>query len=149
MSSTLSTESIEIEDSVWNELEKHVKEEYPLEACGLLAGKSDSLKISGIYRIENEAENPRVRYKMNPKEQYKAIEDLEEKGSEIRCIYHSHPDMPVFFSEIDKERGTLEDKPIFDASYLVISVRNGEVADYGFFGWDEEKELFERISKED
>ncbi|KXA96111.1 hypothetical protein AKJ39_05070, partial [candidate division MSBL1 archaeon SCGC-AAA259J03] len=101
---------------------------------------------SKIYKIKNEAKNPRIRYKMDPKEQYGAIKDLEERDLEIRCIYHSHPDMPVFFSEIDDKRATLQGKPVFDVLYLVISVRGREVVDYGFFGWDKGKEMFERVS---
>ncbi|KXA97901.1 hypothetical protein AKJ39_02830, partial [candidate division MSBL1 archaeon SCGC-AAA259J03] len=76
MSSNIQVRNVEIEDSVWSEVEKHAKEEYPLESCGLLAGRSDSSKISKIYKIKNEAKNPRIRYKMDPKEQYGAIKDL-------------------------------------------------------------------------
>lgn len=82
----------------WQAMERHVTEQAPLEACGLLAGKYDSVET--VLRVYNTEQSP-VRFCMDPQEQYNAFEWIEANGLELLGIYHSHPSGPETASATD------------------------------------------------
>ena len=87
----------------------HVAEQAPLEACGLLAGKNDS--VEAVLKVRNAAQSP-VRFRMDPQEQYNAFEWIEANGLDLVGIYHSHPSGPEIASATD----------IAEAAYEVIHI---------------------------
>ena len=76
----------------------HVAGQAPQEACGLLAGKDDS--VEAVLKIRNAAQSP-VRFRMDPQEQYNAFEWIEVNGLDLVGIYHSHPSGPEIASATD------------------------------------------------
>lgn len=71
---------------------------YPLEACGLLAGRER--RTTRLYAIDNILQSP-VAYEMDPLQQVKALLDLEARGETLLAIYHSHPGGPETPSPTD------------------------------------------------
>ncbi len=96
------------------EMIAHAREEAPLEACGILAGKED--RVVRVYRARN-ADRSRVSYRLEPEEQYRIFIDIEEKGWDILGIYHSHPTSPAIPSGIDLKQAQYP-----EAVYFVVSL---------------------------
>jgi proteasome lid subunit RPN8/RPN11 len=88
-------------------MRRYVSSQAPLEACGLLAGKGDS--VESVLEVRNADESP-VRFRMEPKEQYQAFEWIDAKGLELVGIFHSHPSGPETASPTD----------ITEAAYEVV-----------------------------
>lgn len=81
------------------------------EVCGILAGdrgdgaESES-RVEAIHRARNVADSPRTRYLIDPEQQLRIIEAIEDSGREVVGFYHSHPEGPPLPSETDAERAT-------------------------------------------
>jgi len=93
----------------WDEMQRQVAAEAPIEACGLLAGIQD--EVQRVVPIPN-ALNSASRYRFDPYEQLAAFERIEQAGLEMLAIYHSHPKGPPHPSQTD----------IDEASYPVVYV---------------------------
>jgi proteasome lid subunit RPN8/RPN11 len=96
------------------EIIQHALEEYPNEACGLLAGKNG--RVEKVYRMTNVEHSP-VTYRLDPEEQYRAFVEIEERGWELLAIYHSHIASPAYPSARDLELAFYP-----DSLYLIISL---------------------------
>ena len=79
-------------------MQHHVAEQAPLEACGLLVGKQDS--VEAVLKVRNAAQSP-VRFRMDPQEQYNALMWIEANELDLVGIYHSHPSGPETASATD------------------------------------------------
>ena len=75
----------------WRAMRRHVSRRLPLEACGLLAGKND--RVESTLGICNEERSP-VRFRMEPRAQWRAFQRIESAGLDLVGIYHSHPNGP-------------------------------------------------------
>ena len=93
----------------WDAMLIHVKNNAPLEACGLLAGKNNS--VEKVFLITNQAQSP-VRFRMDPTEQLNALESIDSNGLELLAIFHSHPTGPETVSATDIE----------EAAYPVVNI---------------------------
>ena len=118
----------------------HAREEFPKEACGLLAGwkeKNGDIVVKEAYRTKNIADSPH-RYEMEPRSMYEAFLDADSKGIDILGAYHSHPYGEPEPSAYDEERA----HPGF--IYLIVGLECGEKV--RAFIWDgknfEEMEVF-------
>jgi proteasome lid subunit RPN8/RPN11 len=85
---------------------KHIEDEYPLEACGLLAGISQ--RVEKVLPIRNIFKSP-SRYQMDPREQLRAFNEFEAEGLDLLAIYHSHPDGPAYPSGTDIDQAFYPD----------------------------------------
>lgn len=80
------------------QMRQHVIQCVPEEACGLIAGSNGcSLEI---YPMENILQSP-VRFLMDPEQQLKIFQHLENRGWDLLAIYHSHPTGPSTPSATD------------------------------------------------
>src|SRR5512143_3010555 len=79
----------------------------PLEGCGLLAGRGET--VERVLPIANQARSE-VRFRMDPREQLDAFEWMEANGLELTGIFHSHPSGPDHPSATD----------IAEAAYPVV-----------------------------
>ena len=68
-------------------------------------------------------EDRHKRYLIEPKDLLKAEKLAREKKLDVVGIYHSHPDHPARYSDYDR------DHALPNLSYVIVSVRGGEVAD--------------------
>ena len=86
-------------------MQRHVAEQAPLEACGLLVGKKDSVET--VLKVRNAAQSP-VRFRMDPQEQYNAFMWIEDNKFDLVGIYHSHPSGPETVSATDTAEAAYE-----------------------------------------
>jgi proteasome lid subunit RPN8/RPN11 len=100
---------LKIKQDQWIAMRRHVMEQAPLEACGLLAGNGES--VEAVLTMRNAAHSS-VRFRMDPQEQWQAFEWIEEQGLDLVGIFHSHPAGPETASVTD----------IAEAAYNVVQV---------------------------
>lgn len=104
-------------------LHAHAAEGYPHEVVGILAGDRAGHQVSRVQPLLNErADSPANRYQVSALHLARAERALEAEGLEIVGYYHSHPDHPSVWSDFDR------DHALPNMSYLIVSVRGGEVA---------------------
>jgi len=90
--------SLTVSREQWEQMRGYVEAQAPLEACGMLGGRAEIVEL--VLMVKNAAESP-VRFRMEPREQLKAFEQVEAAGLEILAIFHSHPRGPVSPSPTD------------------------------------------------
>ncbi|MCC7202617.1 MAG: M67 family metallopeptidase [Nitrospirae bacterium] len=95
---------------------EHAKNDFPLECCGILGGKNGV--VSHIYPMSN-IDQSRTRYLMDPAEQMRVFKEMRSLGTELKAIYHSHPNHPAFPSRTDVELAYYP-----EAVYIIISVND-------------------------
>lgn len=96
----------------------HSKEEFPNEACGILAGKEG--KIIKIYRMANTDKSSKTFF-MDPKEQLEAMKEIRNLGLDLIGIYHSHLETEAYPSAHDVELAFYP-----EASYAIVSIKDKE-----------------------
>ena len=100
---------LKIQPTHWQMMLEHVVEQAPLEACGVLAGKKDS--VEAVLKVRNAEQSP-VRFRMDAQEQYDAFMWIEANELDLLGIFHSHPSGPDTVSATD----------IAEAAYDVVHV---------------------------
>jgi proteasome lid subunit RPN8/RPN11 len=86
--------------SVLTDIETHARETAPDECCGLLLGGADSITASA--RARNIADEPRRRYRIDPRDHFGAVRRGRALGLEVVGAYHSHPASAPVPSETDR-----------------------------------------------
>ena len=79
-----------------------------------------------VHRARNAAESP-LRYIIDPAEQYRIMETIEEAGLDLGIIYHSHTRSDPVPSQTDINLAKLggTDMPAFPGTlYLIVGVKN-------------------------
>jgi proteasome lid subunit RPN8/RPN11 len=89
---------LRIPQSIIDALIDHARQDFPLEACGILGG-ADGV-VSRHYPMAN-TDQSNEHFTMEPKEQFAVVKDLRANGLEMLAIYHSHPETPARPSEED------------------------------------------------
>ena len=105
---------LEISEDLLNRIIEHARQEYPLESCGILAGKNG--KITKFYPMRNTKRSSTC-YLMEPEEQFRVFQEIEKEGLELTAIYHSHPHTAAFPSQRDVDYAFYPDSLI-----LIISL---------------------------
>lgn len=100
------------------EMIAHARAEDPYEVCGLLAGKDG--RILKLYRCQSAERSP-YRYLLDPKDQLRAMREMDENGWELVGIYHSHTKSPAYPSRTDIELAFYP-----EALYFIISLLDPE-----------------------
>jgi proteasome lid subunit RPN8/RPN11 len=94
---------LKLSSSLRDQMLAHVKACYPEEACGILGGLGEEVKL--VIAVENELHS-RVRFRMRPEQQLRALLNLEQEGLDLIGIWHSHPNGPEFPSPTDMAEAT-------------------------------------------
>ena len=89
---------IRIPEPIYRRIVEHAKRENPLECCGLLGGKDQT--VQKVFETQNVARSPNL-FSMDPKEELMVFEEMDNQSMEIIAIYHSHPHTIPFPSEAD------------------------------------------------
>ncbi len=110
----------------------YVNAHVPLEACGLLAGRNS--RVEKIFFVRNQAQSP-VRYVMDPLEQLRALEWIDDNGMDLLGIFHSHPTGPETVSPTDIAEAA------YAVTYVILARVGGEWRARGF--WIENDEYRE------
>jgi proteasome lid subunit RPN8/RPN11 len=72
---------------LYEQMIEHARAEAPDECCGMVAGRDgEAVKV---YQATN-IEHSHLRFMIDPKEQLRIDQDIEQSGLELTAIYHSH-----------------------------------------------------------
>ena len=99
-----------------DELIAHCRQQYPKEACGLLAGANGL--VTRVYPMTN-VEDSAIGYAMDPKEQLLIEKQMRTRGQQLVGIYHSHTATDAYPSSVDVE---LAISP--EISYVLVSLKD-------------------------
>lgn len=91
--------------------------EYPLEACGLMAGLPGSNAITAFYPCRNIEQSARI-YTIDPRDHLRSERDAEAKGLEIRGVMHSHTHSEAYPSPTDVQAA-----PDPEWHYLIVTLK--------------------------
>ena len=106
---------IRIPKSIYQQIVEHAKKESPVECCGILGGKGDT--VEKVFAFQNAEKSP-TRYSMSPQDQLRVFEEIEKESMEMLAIYHSHPHTIPFPSETDVKLAFYP-----DISSIIISLK--------------------------
>lgn len=104
-----------------HQIVEQARSEHPNEACGLLAGTNGEAKR--LFRMSNAERSP-VIYRMEPADQLRVFNEIDEAGLDLIGIYHSHTRSPAYPSSTDV---SLAYYP--EAVYLIVSLADMERPD--------------------
>lgn len=116
----------------------HCKEEWPIEACGVLAGKIEdkngvvAKRVLKVYNCRNEL-NSSTEYRIGAEEQFRIFSEIDGLGLDLLGFYHSHTSYPYTTSgpsSIDEERANY-----YGYSYVIVALYPTKVS-----SWTLEKE---------
>lgn len=103
-----------LEKDLLEKMLQQIKEEFPNEACGILAGREG--RAEKVYAMSNVDKSPST-YFMDAKEQLLVMKEIRNLGSEMVGIYHSHAASPAYPSGHDVEMAFYP-----EASYIIVSL---------------------------
>lgn len=115
-----------IDRQMLDEIVAHARAEAPDECCGMI-GSRDGRAVS-LYRARNAEESP-LRYVVHPQDQFRIMEQLDERGEELGAIYHSHTKSAAFPSQTDVNLA--EGWP--DPLYVICSIADRDSPDVRAF----------------
>ncbi len=108
-----------INKTVVGKIINHALRDFPIEACGYLAGKNNN--IIEIYPMKN-ADQTQTHYSFDVQEQFAVLKEARKKGLELKAVYHSHPHTPARMSVEDIR---LAYDP--DIIHLIYSVKDNDL----------------------
>jgi proteasome lid subunit RPN8/RPN11 len=118
--------ALRISRQLLDEIVEHARAEAPKECCGIVATRDDEAVV--VHRARNAA-NSALRYAMDPMEQLKISNAIDDAGHELGVIYHSHTRSDPIPSETDINLAKLgdSDAPAFPGTlYLIVGVKGSE-----------------------
>jgi proteasome lid subunit RPN8/RPN11 len=111
---------LRIPPQLLEEMVAHAREESPRECCGLIATRDG--EAVAAHRVRNVAINPKSAFYMDPKEQYLAMQAIEDADLELGAIYHSHPRSEPVPSETDINLA----RPWPGVRWTIVGLQGGE-----------------------
>lgn len=111
------SESLSITADVRAAMAELAVREYPLEACGLMAGSPGSNEIVRFFACRNVDQSARV-YTLDPGDHLRAERCAEDEGLEIRGVMHSHTHTEAYPSPTDVAAA-----PDPDWHYLIVTLK--------------------------
>lgn len=108
----------ELPRGLYEEIVAQALEEFPNEACGLIASR-DGTPVK-VFRMRNADQSP-ITYRLDPKEQLDAFNEMDDRGWELFAIYHSHTHTEAYPSETDRRLAFYP-----ESRYLVLSIQDRE-----------------------
>ena len=105
---------LELDQGFFDEMVEHGLAAFPNEACGLLAGKEG--RPVKFFALANRDASP-VSYRLDPKEQLKVFDEIDDEGWDLLGIFHTHTHSEAYPSETDLRQAFYP-----EAHYLVMSL---------------------------
>lgn len=103
----------------------HCRDEFPNEACGILAGKEAN--VERAYEMNNVDKSPSS-YFMDSREQLSVMKEMRGLGLEMAGIYHSHVASEAYPSAHDVETAFYP-----DTAYVIVSLADRDNPDIRSF----------------
>jgi proteasome lid subunit RPN8/RPN11 len=97
------------------EMIAHARETFPLECCGLLAGRDG--QVVRVYRGYNVDQSPYT-YRLDDRQLLQFLREMDREGLEVVGIYHSHTSSEATPSRTDVARAFYP-----EAVYVIISLQ--------------------------
>ena len=94
------------------------RDEAPNECCGII-GTRDGI-AARVFPVRNAAASP-LRYEMDPKDQLRVFEALDDDDLDVGAIYHSHTRSDPLPSQTDINLAFYP-----DALYVIVGLEGGE-----------------------
>src|SRR5918998_1221002 len=104
--------------SMLDRIVAQARAEAPNECCGII-GTRDGSAVT-VFPVRNAAASP-LRYEMDPKDQLRVFEALDEEGLDVGAIYHSHTRSDPLPSQTDINLAFYP-----DAVYVIVGVMDPE-----------------------
>ena len=121
---------IELDRAFFEQIVEQARSELPNEACGVIAGRDG--RAVRVCPMRNVDESP-LTYRLDAKEQYRVMSEIEDAGLDLWAIYHSHTRTEAYPSATDRARAHWEDPssgelvPTYPGTrYLILSLRDEE-----------------------
>ncbi|MBI4279104.1 MAG: M67 family metallopeptidase [Armatimonadetes bacterium] len=111
--------TIELAKDHLDEIISHAQESYPIECCGLMAGRNG--RVERVYRGRNIDPHPSIRYRMDDLQVLQALREIEDQGRDLVAIYHSHPHSVALPSATDRAQAFYP-----DARHVIVSLQDRE-----------------------
>ena len=97
-----------------DDLVAHARSEAPNECCGLIAGVDGV--ATRVFRVTNSEASPFM-YVMEPREQLRIMDEIDDAGWDLLAIYHSHTRSAAYPSRTDVELAFYP-----QTAYLIVSL---------------------------
>lgn len=75
-------------EEVAEAIREHAAEEWPNECCGFVVAYDTGVEVK---RMRNAANDPENEFFIDPREQYDALNEIEDRDAQLIAVYHSHP----------------------------------------------------------
>ena len=108
-----------LSQELFQQILEHTRNEAPNEACGLLAGRDGH--VTHVLPASNVAEDPQVKYLMDPQDQLDYFQTIDDMGLELLGIYHSHPASSAYPSPTDLSMAYYP-----EAVYAIVSLMQSD-----------------------
>ncbi len=117
--------NLQLTEAAQRIIQDHATEIYPDECCGFLYGEDKEIRLvqEAVPVTNSKDGDKRRRFEISPEDYMRAERYALENNTSLLGVYHSHPDHPARPSEHDLKQAV----PFF--SYIIVSVREGKVAD--------------------
>jgi proteasome lid subunit RPN8/RPN11 len=93
---------------------RHAREEFPNEACGMLASRNGV--VVHTYTMRNADASP-VSYRIDPQEQLRVMMEIDDRDWDLGAIFHSHTRTRAYPSPTDIRLAFYP-----DTLYIIISL---------------------------
>ena len=117
---------LRISEAIASQIVAQAVQDHPIEACGVVAGPSDSEVPERLVQLHNRAQSTTF-YEVDSADLYALYREMAQRGEDPVVIYHSHTSTPAYPSDTDVR---LAAEP--SAHYVIVStpeIRDGAVAD--------------------
>jgi proteasome lid subunit RPN8/RPN11 len=118
----------------------HAIADLPNECCGMIAGVGGD--ATRVLQASNSEGSPFM-YVMDPREQLRIMDDIEDAGEDLLAIYHSHTRSAAYPSRTDVELAFFP-----DTLYLIVSVADRDAPEIRAFRLDRAGADGEQIAEE-
>jgi [CysO sulfur-carrier protein]-S-L-cysteine hydrolase len=122
------------------DLVAHATADFPNECCGMIAGSDGT--ATRVLRATNTEASPFM-YVIEPLEQMRIMDDVDDAGEDLLAIYHSHTRSAAYPSRTDVELAFYP-----DTLYLIVSLQDREKPDIRAFKLRRDGAEGEQITEE-
>ncbi|WP_217922949.1 Mov34/MPN/PAD-1 family protein [Miltoncostaea oceani] len=114
-----------ISQELARELVDHAVADLPNECCGMIAGRGGT--ATRVLRAGNSEGSPFM-YVMDPREQLRIMDAIDDSGDDLLAIYHSHTRSAAYPSRTDVELAFYP-----DTLYLIVSIADRDAPEIRAF----------------
>lgn len=116
---------MELPAALAEDLIAHAIGDLPNECCGMIAGSGGEARR--VYRATNSEGSPFM-YVMDPREQLRIMEEIDDSGDDLLAVYHSHTRSAAYPSRTDVELAFFP-----ETLYLIVSIADRDAPEIRAF----------------